>query len=161
MDKENRIIKKYPNRRLYDTTESKYVTLNDLKELVVEQISFTVVDKKTGGDITRNVLLQIIIEQEEDNGEPLFSAEVLQKLIGIYGNPNQSTAGEFLSKSVQLFCEQQKLFQNQVEEAFSANPMSSMVSQMTKRNMEIWKEVQDSFFGSEENTTSKKKDDSS
>ena len=83
MDKENRVIKKYPNRRLYDTTESKYVTLNDLKELVVEEISFTVVDKKTGDDITRNVLLQIIIEQEEDNGEPLFSAEVLQKLIGI------------------------------------------------------------------------------
>ena len=74
MDKENRVIKKYPNRRLYDTTESKYVTLNDLKELVVNQISFTVVDKKTGDDITRNVLLQIIIEQEEDNGEPLFSA---------------------------------------------------------------------------------------
>ena len=61
MDKENLVIKKYPNRRLYDTTESKYVTLNDLKELVVEEISFTVVDKKTGDDITRNVLLQIII----------------------------------------------------------------------------------------------------
>ena len=119
-----------------------------------------VVDKKTGDDITRNVLLQIIIEQEEDNGEPLFSAEVLQKLIGIYGNPNQSTAGDFLSKSVQLFCEQQKLFQNQVEEAFSANPMSSMVTEMTKRNMELWKEMQDSFLGSER-STSKKEDNSS
>ena len=137
MDTESRVIKKYPNRRLYDTTESKYVTLNDLKELVVEEISFTVVDKKTGDDITRNVLLQIIIEQEEDNGEPLFSAEVLQKLIGIYGNPNQSTAGDFLSKSVQLFCEQQKLFENQVEEALSTSPMSSIVTQMTKRNMEL------------------------
>ena len=160
MDTENRVIKKYPNRRLYDTTESKYVTLNDLKELVVEQINFTVVDKKTGDDITRNVLLQIIIEQEEDNGDPLFSAEVLQKLIGIYGNPNQSTAGDFLSKSVQLFCEQQKLFQNQVEEAFTTNPMSSMLTQMTKRNMEIWKEMQDSFMATDRGD-SKKKDNSS
>ena len=160
MDTESRVIKKYPNRRLYDTTESKYVTLNDLKELVVEQITFTVVDKKTGDDITRNVLLQIIIEQEEDNGEPLFSAEVLQKLIGIYGNPNQSSAGDFLTKSVQLFCEQQKLFQNQVEEALSTNPMSSMVTQMTKRNLELWKEMQESFLGSE-GSTSKKEDNSS
>ena len=159
MDKENRIIKKYPNRRLYDTTESKYVTLNDLKELVVGEISFTVVDKKTGDDITRNVLLQIIIEQEEDNGEPLFSAEVLQKLIGIYGNPNQSTAGDFLSKSVQLFCEQQKLFQNQVEEALSTNPMSSIVTQMTKRNMELWKEMQESFLAT--GTSASKKEDNS
>lgn len=152
MDKENRVIKKYPNRRLYDTAESKYVTLNDIKELVVEQINFTVVDKKTGDDITRNVLLQIIIEQEEDNGEPLFSAEVLQKLIGIYGNPNQGTAGDFLSKSVQLFCEQQKVFQNQVEETFGANPMSSFLTQMTKRNMEIWQEMQESFVANSKNS---------
>ena len=150
MNSENRIIKKYPNRRLYDTTESKYVTLNDLKELVVKQVHFTVVDKKTGDDITRNVLLQIIIEQEEDNGEPLFSAEVLQKLIGIYGNPTQSAAGEFLNKSIQLFCDQQKMFQDQVEEVINSNPMSSLMTQMTKRNMEIWREMQESFMSAQE-----------
>ncbi len=106
----HRTIKKYPNRRLYDTKDSKYVTLNDLRELVINQEAFTVVDKKSGDDITRNVLLQIIIEQEEENGEPLFSAEVLQQLIGMYGNPSQSIAGDFLTKSIQLFCEQQKYF---------------------------------------------------
>jgi len=152
MEKENRIIKKYPNRRLYDSAESKYVTLNNLKELVVNQIDFTVVDKKTGDDITRNVLLQIILEQEEDNGEPLFSADVLQKLIGIYGNPNQKTAGDFLTKSVQLFCDQQQLFQNHVEEAITSNPMSSLLTQMTKRNIEIWKEMQESFVATTKTT---------
>ena len=156
MNSEKRIIKKYPNRRLYDTTESKYVTLNDLKELVVEEVQFTVVDKKTGDDITRNVLLQIIIEQEEDNGEPLFSAEVLQKLIGIYGNPTQSAAGEFLNKSVQLFCDQQKVFQNQVEEVLNSNPMSSLLTQMTKKNMEIWREMQESFVSAQ---NAKREDD--
>ena len=156
MNSENRIIKKYPNRRLYDTTESKYVTLNDLKELVVKEVHFTVVDKKTGDDITRNVLLQIIIEQEEDNGEPLFSAEVLQKLIGIYGNPTQSAAGEFLNKSIELFCDQQKVFQNQVEEVLNSNPMSSLLTQMTKKNMEIWREMQESFVSAQ---NAKREDD--
>ena len=160
MDKENRVIKKYPNRRLYDTVESKYVTLNDLKELVVEQVGFTVVDKKTGDDITRNVLLQIIIEQEEEDGEPLFSAEVLQKLIGIYGNPTQSAAGDFLSKSIQLFCEQQKLFQNQVEEVVSSHPMSTLLTQMTKKNMEIWRDMQESFIKANETAVNSNKESS-
>ena len=64
-DEVKRVIKKYPNRRLYDTTESKYVTLNDVRKLVLDGVSFCVIDKKTGEDITRNILLQIIIEQEE------------------------------------------------------------------------------------------------
>ena len=156
MNKENRVIKKYPNRRLYDTKESKYVTLSDLKALVVDQITFAVVDKKTQEDITRNVLLQIIIEQEEDNNEPLFSAEMLQNLIGLYGNPSQSAAGDFLDKSIQLFCEQQRIFQNQEEEVMQSSPMSSLLAQMTKKNLEIWQEMQESFVNRNQAPTEKK-----
>ena len=77
-----RVIKKYPNRRLYDTEESRYVTLTDIKKLVTERIHFSVTDKKTGEDITRSILLQIITEQEEE-GEPLFTVEALEKIIGL------------------------------------------------------------------------------
>ena len=76
---EKRVIKKYPNRRLYDTTESKYITLDDVKKLVLEGVPFLVTDKQTGEDITRNILLQIIIEQEEA-GAPVFSTDMLQQL---------------------------------------------------------------------------------
>ncbi|MGB1881395.1 MAG: polyhydroxyalkanoate synthesis repressor PhaR, partial [Gammaproteobacteria bacterium] len=91
-DEPKRVIKKYPNRRLYDTDQSKYVTLSDVRKLVLEGIPFTVVDKKSGEDITRNILLQIIIEQEEE-GEPMFSTEVLEKIIGFYGSSVQGVAG--------------------------------------------------------------------
>ena len=76
---EKRVIKKYPNRRLYDTSESKYVTLSDVRELVLSGISFCVIDKKSGEDITRSILLQIIIEQEEE-GDPMFSTDVLEQM---------------------------------------------------------------------------------
>ena len=108
-----RIIKKYPNRRLYDTAESKYVTLNDVRKLVLDGVSFCVIDKKSGDDITRNILLQIIIEQEEV-GEPLFSTDVLEQIIGFYGNSVQGVAGDFLGQSLKLFREQQQRFQNQM-----------------------------------------------
>ncbi len=141
-----RVIKKYPNRRLYDTVESKYVTLSDLRELVMTQEEFVVVDQKSEDDITRSVLLQIILEQEEKDGQPLFSAEFLHKLIGMYGNPNQQLAGNFLNKTMEIFCEQQKILNTQMEEAISANPMSALLTNMTKTNMEIWKEMQSNFL---------------
>ena len=105
-DEAKRVIKKYPNRRLYDTAESKYVTLNDVRKLVLEGIGFCVIDKKSGEDITRNILLQIIIEQEEE-GEPLFSTDVLEQLIGFYGNSVQGMAGDFISQSLNMFRDQQ------------------------------------------------------
>ena len=142
-----RIIKKYPNRRLYDTTESKYVTLNDVRALVLGGVSFSVIDKKSGDDITRNVLLQIIIEQEEE-GEPLFSTDVLEQIIGFYGNSVQGVAGDYLSKSLALFREQQQQFQSQLSGAMQPNPLSSTLNEMTKQNLETWRQMQDSFFKS-------------
>src|SRR5438874_12086073 len=81
---EPRTIKKYPNRRLYDTVESRYITLADIRRLVIERIDFVVVDKKTQGDITRSILLQVIAEQEHD-GEPLMSRDFLSQVIRSYG----------------------------------------------------------------------------
>ncbi|MEQ9060859.1 MAG: polyhydroxyalkanoate synthesis repressor PhaR [Gammaproteobacteria bacterium] len=144
-DDAKRVIKKYPNRRLYDTAESKYVTLNDVRKLVLEGVGFCVIDKKSGEDITRNILLQIIIEQEEQ-GEPLFSTDVLEQLIGFYGNSVQGVAGDFLGQSLKLFREQQQRFQHQMREAMQANPMSSVLNEMTRQNLELWKQMQENFF---------------
>ncbi|MGH7886805.1 MAG: polyhydroxyalkanoate synthesis repressor PhaR, partial [Candidatus Binatia bacterium] len=94
-----RVIKKYPNRRLYDTSESKYVTLSDVRKLVLEDVPFCVIDKRSGEDITRNILLQIIVEQEESS-EPIFSTDVLQQMIGFYGGSANKLAGDFLRNSV-------------------------------------------------------------
>lgn len=146
-DENKRIIKKYPNRRLYDTTESKYVTLADVRKLVLDGVNFCVIDKKSDEDITRNILLQIIIEQEEE-GEPLFNTDSLQQIIGFYGNPVQGVAGDFLSQSLKMFREQQHRVQAQMREAMQTNPMSSAISEMTKQNLELWKQMQDSYFKS-------------
>ncbi len=157
-DEAKRIIKKYPNRRLYDTTESKYVTLNDVRKLVLEGISFCVIDKKSGEDISRNILLQIIIEQE-DEGEPLFTTDVLEQLIGFYGNSVQGMAGDFIGQSLNMFREQQQRFQSQVREAMQNLPISSAFGELAKQNLDMWKQMQDSFFKNARLTPRKKSDE--
>lgn len=99
---ELRIIKKYPNRRLYDTEKSKYITLEDVKQLVLENKNFIIKDVKSEIDLTRNTLLQIIIEQE-DRGKPLFSSQTLSHLIRFYGDSNQSAASDYLQRSITQF----------------------------------------------------------
>jgi polyhydroxyalkanoate synthesis repressor PhaR len=99
---EPRIIKKYPNRRLYDTVESRYITLADIRRLVVERIDFTVIDKKTQADITRSILLQVISEQEHGT-QPLMSREFLSQVIRSYGTPVHSGMAGALEQSVRQF----------------------------------------------------------
>lgn len=106
-----RLIKKYPNRRLYDTTESRYITLEEVREMVLKEIPFKVVDRQSEEDITRNILLQIIMEQES-GGEPLFSADVLSRFIKNYGEATQTGFAEYLDTSLQFFSEQQKSFRH-------------------------------------------------
>jgi len=142
---DKRIIKKYPNRRLYDTAQSKYVTLNDVRELVLDGVAFCVIDKKSSEDITRSILLQIIIEQEED-GDPMFSTDVLQQMIGFYGNSVQGQAGDFIRSSFDLFQEQQQRFQEQVTGAMQSNPVSATFAEVAQRNIDIWQQMQNSFF---------------
>ena len=99
---EPRIIKKYPNRRLYDTVESRYITLSDIRRLVVERIDFIVIDKKTQSDITRSILLQVIAEQEHSNS-PIMSREFLSQVIRSYGTPVQTGMAGYLEQSVRQF----------------------------------------------------------
>jgi polyhydroxyalkanoate synthesis repressor PhaR len=96
-----RIIKKYPNRRLYDTATSSYITLEDVKKLVLDQVVFKVEDAKTHEDLTRNILLQIILEEESGNGIPMFSSGVLSQIIRSYGHTMQGMMGSYLEKNVQ------------------------------------------------------------
>ena len=135
-----RIIKKYPNRRLYDTEDSKYITLEDVKQLVLNGVDFCVKDVKSDEDLTRTILLQIISEQEHD-GEPFFSTDLLTQIIRSYGESLQTVAGDYIQKSMELFLEQQKQFQD----AISADPLTAM-SKMAEQNMKTWQDMQDSFF---------------
>ena len=98
----DRLIKKYPNRRLYDTRTSTYITLSDVKQLVLDCEPFKVVDAKSGEDLTRSILLQIILE-EESGGVPMFSANMLSQIIRFYGHAMQGVMGSFLEKNIQAF----------------------------------------------------------
>ena len=102
---EPRTIKKYPNRRLYDTVESRYITLADIRRLVIERIDFVVIDKKSQGDITRSILLQVIAEQEHGN-EPLMSRDFLSQVIRSYGVATRGTVGSYLERSLRQFATQ-------------------------------------------------------
>lgn len=140
-----RVIKKYPNRRLYDTEQSRYITLADLQQLVMDGVDFEVKDANTGADLTRNILLQIIAEQES-GGKPMFTSEMLMRIIRFYGDSVQDALTRYLEQSLSLFDEQQKALQQQFEGAMRDNPVTSMMSEMTKKNLEIWEDVQKSFF---------------
>ena len=102
---EPRTIKKYPNRRLYDTVESRYITLVDIRRLVLDQIDFVVIDKKSQGDITRSILLQVIAEQEHGS-EPLMSRDFLSQVIRSYGVATRGTVGSYLEQSLRQFATQ-------------------------------------------------------
>lgn len=113
MSVEPRLIKKYPNRRLYDTQTSAYITLSDVKSLVIEHVHFKVADAKTGEDLTRSILLQIILE-EEAGGAPMFSSEVLSQIIRFYGNATQGVMGKYLESNIKVFTDMQTKLQEQV-----------------------------------------------
>lgn len=115
-----RLIKKYPNRRLYDTQTSTYITLADVKQLVLDQTEFQVVDAKSGEDLSRQILLQIILE-EEAAGMPIFTQPVLAQIIRSYGNAMQGMMGSYLEKNVQAFIDIQKKLQEQSQAFYSTN----------------------------------------
>ncbi len=155
---EKRIIKKYPNRRLYDTEISRYITLEDVKGLVLEGIDFTVIDVKTNDDLTRNILIQIIAEQE--HGEhPIFSANALTRIIHSYGKSNQFFLSDYLNKCLEIYEQQQSAFQDHIRQI--SDSIDDM-SEMTESNIKFWKRITDNFFKSErilpsETETDKKK----
>ncbi len=101
-DTQDRVIKKYPNRRLYDTASSSYVALADIKQLVMHNTPFRVLDAKSGEDLTRSILLQIILEHESE-GAPILTEQVLANIIRFYGHSMQGFMGSYLEKHVQTF----------------------------------------------------------
>ncbi|MGM0565102.1 MAG: polyhydroxyalkanoate synthesis repressor PhaR [Pseudomonadota bacterium] len=131
-----RILKKYPNRRLYDTCESSYVTLDDVKVLVLKHERFKVIDSKSGKNITRSILMQIISEQEAKDGTPIFSDKMLQQLIRFYGDSLQGVMGEYLEKSLSLFLEQQDLLRHQLHNVINANPLKQ-ISRFAEENIPL------------------------
>jgi polyhydroxyalkanoate synthesis repressor PhaR len=120
-----RLIKKYPNRRLYDTKTSSYITLADVKQMVIKQEEFQVVDAKSGDDLTRQILLQIILE-EESAGAPMFSSDLQSQLIRSYGNAMQGMMGGYLERNIRAFQDIQKALQDQSQRMYGDN---SRVSQ--------------------------------
>ncbi|WP_339939660.1 polyhydroxyalkanoate synthesis repressor PhaR [Undibacterium luofuense] len=120
------LIKKYPNRRLYDTQTSSYITLADVKQFVLENDDFAVVDAKTGEDLTRSILLQIILE-EEAGGSPMFSSAVLSQIIRFYGHAMQGMMGSYLEKNVQAFIEIQNKLAEGSKGLYDGKPFSPEV----------------------------------
>jgi polyhydroxyalkanoate synthesis repressor PhaR len=121
-----RVLKKYPNRRLYDTQTSSYITLADVKKMVLEGQDFVVRDAKTGDDLTRSILLQIILE-EETGGVPMFSSQMLAQIIRFYGHAMQGVMGSYLEKNLQTFTDIQKNLAEQSKGLYDANMMNPEV----------------------------------
>ena len=119
-----RTIKKYPNRRLYDTEISSYITLEEVRQLVLDNEEFEVRDAKTGDDLTRSVLLQIISEHEE-RGQPMFTTHLLSQIIRFYGDSLQGFMGSYLEKSLQIFLDQQQKFRSQLNNILGQTPSPS------------------------------------
>jgi polyhydroxyalkanoate synthesis repressor PhaR len=119
-----RLIKKYPNRRLYDTKTSSYITLVDVKQMVLKQEEFQVVDAKSGEDLTRQILLQIILE-EESGSVPMFSSDLLSQMIRSYGGAMQGFMGSYLEKNVEAFQQMQKALQEQSSRMYGDNSRTS------------------------------------
>ncbi len=140
-----RVIKKYANRRLYDTSTSEHLTLDQVRKLVADGETIQVVDAKTGDDLTRLVLLQIISEQEA-GGQPLLTTGLLEQLIRFYGSAFQGFMGSYLEKSVSTFILQQETLQKQMSDWMSDTPLSNMAD-MARQNLEAWKSMQDSLMG--------------
>ena len=140
-----RVIKKYPNRRLYDTEISSYITIEDVRQLIIDGESFEVRDARTGEDLTRCVLLQIIAEHEQD-GEPMLSTQLLSQIIRFYGDSLQGFMGSYLERSVHLFLDQQQQLRQQVGGSLGQTPWT-MLNQLTERNLDLWKEYQQNLAG--------------
>ena len=140
-----RVIKKYPNRRLSDTEISSYITIEDVRQLIIDGESFEVRDARTGEDLTRCVLLQIIAEHEQD-GEPILSTELLSHIIRFYGDALQGFMGSYLERSVHLFLEQQQQLRQDVDGLPGQTPWT-MLNQLTERNLDLWKEYQQNLAG--------------
>jgi len=136
------IIKKYANRRLYNTRSSRYITLDHLAKMTREGIDFKVVDAKTGADITHQILTQIIMEEEANTGEQILPVNFLRQLISMYGNSMQSLLPHYLEASMDHFRENQLKLRKALEDSIGSNPLAAIA----QRNMEMFKAAAAAFM---------------
>lgn len=161
------IIKKYANRRLYDTGRSSYVTLDDLCEMVQEGYNFVVIDAKSGDDITRSVLTQIIADQESGD-ETLLPTDFLRNLIGFYGDNMQTMVPSYLQQSMEMFKQNQESMREHVSKSLEGIdgifPQSNVIEDMARKNMEIFERTMKMMqpfnvgYGAQEKNTKGKSD---
>jgi polyhydroxyalkanoate synthesis repressor PhaR len=161
MTEATRLIKKYPNRRLYDTKTSTYITLVDIKTLVVQSEAFEVIDAKTGENLTRSILLQIILE-EEAGGAPMFTADVLAQMIRFYGNAMQGMLGKYLENNIKVFSDMQGKLKDQASTLYGGDPamnkdmwaqfvnfqgpaMQNMMGTYVEQSQKMFQQMQDSM----------------
>lgn len=140
------VIKKYANRRLYNTATSAYVTLEDLAQMVREGVEFVVYDAKTNDDLTRQILTQIIFE-EESRGEALLPVQFLRQLIGFYGNSMQSVLPSYLEMSLDSFSRQQEQLRSQFTRAFAGAPGGGLMEEAVRQNMAMFERAMKMFPG--------------
>ena len=138
---EQRVIKKYPNRRLYDTEESRYITLADVRQLVLEKVDFVVIDKKSGQDITRAILLQVIAEQEQ-HGDAIMTEDFLAQVIRSYGRVMPGFMARYLEQSLRFFLDQQQSVRSQVKRVVGIDPVEA-VTEAAQKNFNRWRALQD------------------
>jgi len=136
-----RVIRKYANRRLYDTEQSRYVTLEDLRKLILDEVPFRVEDAKSGEDLTRTILLSIIIEQEQAGGDSeVFSNDLLAQFIRVYDMTQPLPLARYLEQGTQLMLEQQKRVKDQWQQAMRHTPIELM-RELTEENMKFWQKT--------------------
>ncbi|MFT7387568.1 MAG: polyhydroxyalkanoate synthesis repressor PhaR [Candidatus Endobugula sp.] len=152
-----RIIKKYANRRLYDTEESRYVTLKDIKKIIALGVDVSIIDDTKDVDITRPLLLQIVSEQEL-GGTPLLNEAVLNQLIRFYGHPMQNMMSGFIANSIKTFISQQEAMQKQMQSFIEVSPFNNF-QEMAAKNMQAMADIQQQFFNRNISTEKKSEND--
>src|SRR5438105_3501201 len=138
---ETRIIKKYPNRRLYDTERSCYVTVEDVRDLVLAGVEFKVIDAQTEADITRSILIQIITEHESGK-QATFTTDMLARFIRLSNHAAQDVFSRYFDQSMRMFLDQQQIVREQVQDALTGKTLTGMAQQ----NLEFWQGMQESFL---------------
>lgn len=157
MTKEPRLIKKYPNRRLYDTAVSRYITLEEVKDLVLDGDDFVVIDKKSGKDITRSILLQVISEQEE-GADPMFSKDYLRQVIRFYGDSVQSSVSNYMEHSMEYFVEQRHQLQDRLRELVDHNPISRLRDVAREDSQKAWQKIRKEVLDNVDSLVGKNED---
>lgn len=142
---EERLIKKYANRRLYDAAQSRHITIDDIRNMVIAGKRVKVIEDKSNEDITRLVLLQVIADQEQF-GRPILSTPLLESMIRFYGNSMQGYFSSFLEKSVETFIRQQELLQSQLSRTMNSGGAPNPIAELTRQNLELWAKMQETLL---------------